>query len=492
MSQTTNLDSRRSATSRGWGSSFLCWAVVIGVGGVWGARAFGSAESDLVEGDRLLQEKKYVEAVARYESALRQNARLAAAHRGIALAAWLSGDGVTAMERYAQALALEPENALFHAEYGNVLSELALHRRAIEQMKQATSLAPENPQLWTRYGDVLWRGEMYPDALAAYRRAVERDPFVPEPYIGLGDTYLRLAQWEEALAAYEEALERDPNAKAALVGKGAALIKKGLTDEGIQALALAFRLDSEYAPAYYELGLALMQKGDYATAIQAFAGYAKRNPRDPGAFANLSRCYARLGDRERARLARERAEWLQKLKDNLLAAEAYVYANPRKAEGYAYLGSLYEQGGDDEGAKQMYLHALRREPNYPQVCKALGDLYLRRREFADAETYYKRALLLSPSDVETHVTLGLLYMETDRPELGREALRLGEEVALRRVVEDPSAENWNLLAYAQFGLGAYEDAERSMAKALELDPKNSDFQSRMETIRAARWGGGSR
>lgn len=492
MSQTTNLDSRRSANSRRWGSSFLCWVVVVSVGGIWGGEAFGSAESDLVEGDRLLQEKKYVEAIARYESALRQNARLAAAHRGIALAAWLSGDGVTAMERYAQALALEPENALFHAEYGNVLSELSLHRRAIEQMKQATLLASENPPLWTRYGDVLWRGEMYLDALAAYRRSIELNPLVPEPYIGLGDTYLRLAQWDEAIAAYEKALERDPKAKTALVGKGTALVKKGRADEGLQTLTLALRLDSEYAPAYYELGLALMQKGDYATAIWAFAGYAKRNPRDPGAFANMSRCYARLGDRERARLAKERADGLQKLKDDLLAAEAYVYANPTKAEGYAYLGSLYERGGDDEGAKQMYLHALRREPNYPQVYKALGDLCLRRREFAEAETYYKRALFLRPSDVETHVTLGLLYMETGRPELGRGALRLGKEIALRRVAEDPSAENWNLLAYAQFGLGEYEDAERSMAKALELDPKNSDFQNRLETIRAARLGGRSR
>jgi len=250
-------------------------------------------------------------------------------------------------------------------------------------------------------------------------------------------------------------------------------------------LATALKMDPDYAPAYYELGVALMQKGDFETAIKAFAGAAKRNPRDPGPFANMARCYARLGDRERSRLTKEHADRLQKLHDDLLVAEAFVHTNPTKPEGYAYLGSLYEQAGDDAGAKRMYLHAVERDPNYPPAYKALGDLCLRQRDFADAEKYFLRAVALRPDDVETRVTLGLLYMETERFDLGQETLRAAKEVALARTRQEPSAENWNLLAYAQYGLGEYVDAERSMTKALELEPDNSDFRRRLETIRAA-------
>jgi tetratricopeptide (TPR) repeat protein len=450
------------------------------------AGAFGSVESDMTEGDAFLRAKDYPKAIARYESALRQNANLASAHRGIALSAWQSGDLTTALDRYVKAIELEPDTALFHAEYGGVLSDATLHPRAIEQMRIATTLAPDNQEFWRRYADILWRGEVYPDAIAAYERAIQLDPSLPEPYVGLGDTYLRLARFDEAIRAYDDAIQRDPNARAAFVGKGTAQVKKGLLDEGIKTLATALQLDSEYAPVYYELGIALMQKGDFETAIKAFAGAAKRNPRDPGPFANMSRCYARLGDRERSRMTKEHADRLQKIHDDLLVAEAFVHANPTKAEGYAYLASIHEQAGDDESAKRLYLHAVERDPNYPQAYKALGDLALRRRNFPDAETYYKRALALRPYDVETRVTLGLLYMETDRLDLGRETLRLGKDIALKLTAQEPSAENWNLLAYAQFGLRELEDAERSMTKALELDPNNEDFRQRMDTIRAAR------
>jgi len=98
---------------------------------------------------------------------------------------------------------------------------------------------------------------------------------------------------------------------------------------------------------------------------------------------------------------------------------------------YFNLGVLYDEQGEYEKAEQLYLEALRINPNYVEAHYNLGVLYHQGRP-EEAEKHYLEALRINPNDVEAHYNLGVLYHQ-GRPEEAEkhylEALRINPNYA---------------------------------------------------------------
>ncbi|MBM3215619.1 tetratricopeptide repeat protein [Candidatus Poribacteria bacterium] len=450
-----------------------------------GARVVADIPSDIQAANALAEAGDAAAADARYRAVLAKEPTNADAHRGLGMTAWRRGDLTRAREHYERAIRSDGARARFHAEMGGVLSDLRLHAEAAKSLRRSTELDPSDIELWRRYADILWRGERYPDAVTAYERAIALDPSDAHSFTGLGDTYLRVSRLPEALKAYDDALARDPKASQALVGKGAVLTKLGQPQDASVVLRQAVQANPGYAPAYYELGIAYQQSGEYERAVSAYGAAGSLNPQDPAPWANMARCLARLGHKEAAQRAYERSQALQSIHDELLAAQAYIAANPTKAEGYAYLAGVCQKANDVDGARRWFARALEIQPKYPQVHRALGDLSLVEGKLDDAASHYRQTLLFAPTDVEARVTLGLIYMEQGSAAAARAEFDRALQVAHDAVSSDSTAENWSLLSYAQYAVGQYDAAALSMEQAIRLEPSRGEYRERLEQIRQA-------
>ncbi len=111
-----------------------------------------------------------------------------------------------------------------------------------------------------------------------------------------------------------------------------------------------------------------------------------------------------------------------------------VEAMPANAQAWNYLGLAYHLAGRPEDAEKRYRFALERDRNLATVRFNLGCLYLERDNLPAALNELHSYTLLQPSVVE----------------------------------------GWLKLGQAQFGARRFDDAERSLRAALELQPRHSE------------------
>ncbi|MCX7935828.1 MAG: tetratricopeptide repeat protein, partial [Planctomycetota bacterium] len=84
-------------------------------------------------------------------------------------------------------------------------------------------------------------------------------------------------------------------------------------------------------------------------------------------------------------------------------------------------------------AVRLYQEALERDPNLGRVHYEIGNLYLKRNQFANAETRLKKALELDPGNNRALLARAILYHLTHRDPLAwqdiQELRRRGFEVS---------------------------------------------------------------
>src|SRR5699024_1465876 len=146
-------------------------------------------------------------------------------------------------------------------------------------------------------------------ATPAHKERQVRDREAVQNRVAAGMQYLHLSQLNEARQHFSRALERDPNS--AIAHNAMALLYKyeGDPENEEKHYRRALRIDKNYTAARNNYGILLYQRGDYEGAVREF----HRAANDPsygsrgGAFENLARSYAQLGQREEAVAAYQRA-----------------------------------------------------------------------------------------------------------------------------------------------------------------------------------------
>lgn len=146
-------------------------------------------------------------------------------------------------------------------------------------------------------------------ATTASKERQVRDHEVVTNRVAAGMQYLQLGQLNEARQHFSRALERDSNS--AIAHNAMALLYRYEGDPANEEkhYRQALRADRNYTVARNNYGILLYERGDYDGASKEF--YRAAN--DPaygnrgGAFANLARSYAKLGQREEAEEAFQRA-----------------------------------------------------------------------------------------------------------------------------------------------------------------------------------------
>jgi tetratricopeptide (TPR) repeat protein len=194
-----------------------------------------------------------------------------------------------------QAIRLDPNLARAYNGKGIALGNLKRYEEALAAYEQAIRLDPTDPLAYYNKGIALHNLKRYEEALAALEQAIRLDPNLARAYNGKGTALGNLKRYEEALAAYEQVIRLDPTNTDAYTNKGAALGDLKRYEEALAALEQAIRLDPNYTLAYYNKGTALGNLKRYEEALAAYEQAIRLDPTNTDAYTGKEELLRMLG-----------------------------------------------------------------------------------------------------------------------------------------------------------------------------------------------------
>lgn len=190
--------------SKGATPLFVFGGIAI-IGSLIGFVFFRISTSAVAQGDRLVKEGHYGEAILHYNRAIRIGSKPATA--------WTSkGVAYKRLKQYEEAL--------------------KCHEIALE-------MNPKNEIAWTNKGDVLFRLERFDEALEAFNKAIDLRPRYAIAWNNKGATLARMGQFAEAKKCHDQAIKIKPRYTAAWLNRGEVLVRLGDRDEAARCLQRA-------------------------------------------------------------------------------------------------------------------------------------------------------------------------------------------------------------------------------------------------------------
>jgi len=199
-----------------------------------------------------------------------------------------------AIEKYKQAVELDPHYALAHAE----LAEAYVHSYGLRHDPAALELARGNcdhalaldPSLVDAYlarAVLLEKTGNEKASLDEFAKALALDPSNPQTLLLQAQVFVRLNRWAEAEQTYQRVLNERPNSWVTYNEKGNALDRQGKYKEAVQAFRTATLAAPRNSLAFANLGGEYLQIGDLAAATENSKKSMALNPNDLAA-ANAS------------------------------------------------------------------------------------------------------------------------------------------------------------------------------------------------------------
>jgi tetratricopeptide (TPR) repeat protein len=253
-------------------------------------------------------------------------------------------------------------------------SNLADFAKALPMFEEALNLAPSNEEIRLDYAEAcLAAGEMQKAETLA-QDALDAEPRNAKAHLVMGRILSRLKDRRGALAQFEAAVDIQPD------------FQNG------------FALANEY-----------LRAKDEPNAEKIFREMLGTY-RDPAARIQVGTAYAESGYPEQA-----------------IAQFKKVLAKDPKYPGAHYaLGAAYLVGASDAmypQAAEQFLEELALRPDDFLSRYQLGFIELSQHKLKEAEADLKHAAALEPANPDSFLSLGQLYMETNRPAEAETALR---------------------------------------------------------------------
>jgi tetratricopeptide (TPR) repeat protein len=169
------------------------------------------AEGLLEEGVNLYYRGMCVEALERFDRAVRMEPENAFAQNAAGMAYLCRSQYAPAIERFNMAIQLQPAMAAAYLNRGSAYMTAAKFELAVEDFSWAIDQDPDNPVVYVRRGRARFNMRKYDEALADFRKAIELNPADAEAFHGRGQVLQRLGRYKEAETDYVAALERKRN-----------------------------------------------------------------------------------------------------------------------------------------------------------------------------------------------------------------------------------------------------------------------------------------
>jgi tetratricopeptide (TPR) repeat protein len=214
----------------------------------------GHAESQFNRGNALAALKQFEEALASYDTAIRNRPDYAEAYcnRGLTLAEL--GQQNAAIASVDRAIAINPNLAQAHSNRGNFLMALGQWSSALASFDRAIALKPSYIEAHYNRGNALLALSKPADALACYEAVIGLQADHAQAFCSRGLAQEELKQWDAALASFDRAIAIKADFAHAHSNRGAVLMALERSEDALASLDRAIAIDPDLAEAHSNRG----------------------------------------------------------------------------------------------------------------------------------------------------------------------------------------------------------------------------------------------
>ena len=195
-------------TIKNWRASpgvlLVCWATLLAGCTPAGPRA-------LLDGERLIREEKYPQAIRRLEAATKALPANAQAWNHLGLAYHKAGQPDAALQAYEQARHIDINLTSVRYNLGCLLLEQNNPQAATAELTAYTLLERNSVDGWLKLASAQLRSRQFENAERSYQTALQLRPNSAEAWNGLGVIHLQRRRPKEALNAFNVALQKQPD-----------------------------------------------------------------------------------------------------------------------------------------------------------------------------------------------------------------------------------------------------------------------------------------
>lgn len=212
-----------------------------------------------------------------------------------------------------------------------------------------------------------------------------------------------------------------------LLAEGKRLIEEGSYQKASFFLQKALEKNPDYPDINNLMGVALSLSGRYREAIAYFERAIKSNPEYIEGHINYALTLNQLGEVEKAGEEFEIAEKLEMERDS--ESERVEFSvRARIANVHKEAAILYASiERYDESVAELQ-KALRFAPNFHDIRTLLGEMYIKKGDYAKAKEELKEVLKRSGDFVPAAVKLGFCYYKENDKEIAREIWKKAQEL----------------------------------------------------------------
>ncbi len=322
-------------------------------------------------------------------------------------------------------------------------------------------------------------------AIALVEERVTEKPS-PADYNTLGIFYYDKKNVERAIQAFEKALHIAPYHKAARRNLHQLLRAKGfkaLAEKNFDAATTTFervlQMEPLDAPTYQLMGNGYAQAGQFETAIAYYQKAIDINPVDALTRQSLAQCYNNYGV-----TLRNREEWdeaIDAYRNALRLMPTLYIARTNLSDAFTRKANAHSDADELDEAVQAYLELQKLHPGEMHIRNLLGELYLKKGDYAEALSAFQHVYNANPSAEHALHNLIAAYHH-----YARSLSDAGDYITAIQLLQEvlrlaPTDLNLRLsLANAYQGAGDYEQASIELSRVLAQSPENS--QAKEEQI----------
>ena len=318
---------------------------------------------------------------------LQQQPKHAYALHLLGVIAYQVGKHSIASDLIQQAIAIQPNVALFHANLSEISRQLKALDKAIEHGSRAVELDPNMAMAHSNLGITYFDLKDFEKAEACQQRALTIDPNFAPSLNNLGSVWRERGDNEKALDYYRKAAAANPNYLEPLNNLGALLLEEDRIPEAIESLEKALKLHPNYAESICNMGGIHLAQEEHEDALKKFRRALELKPVYLEAQMGLSKTL----------------QAMEQLQDAELAAIRALQIDDSNPKAHALIGSIYTETERPEQAEKAYERAMQVKPDSQEGLLGLGHLCVENGELERAEALFKRALELKPDNVAAHV-----------------------------------------------------------------------------------------
>jgi tetratricopeptide (TPR) repeat protein len=373
-------------------------------------------------------------------------------------------DYATASIYYYHFLQYFQDNAWVYAHLADCLAKSGDLAAAMENFNQSLELDPD--YTWARIG----RGSLYQEqgyfnhALNDFQAALRESPNDVWLLNQIGDCLTMLNRFEEAASYFQQSVGLEPDHPWNLAHLGMALVRFGQIPEGVEYLRQAINLNANYSWAAFNLGLGLWHSGNREGAIKAFDHALACQPVVPDVYYERAALLLEMGEAQQA----------------LLDISAWLADHPADSAGLCLLGDIRTALGEREAALEAFQKALDAGESHYPVHTEMGILLMESQRPQAAREQFDQALSINPKDTSALANRGEVLRR-----MGDYKSALAD---LSQAIEwstEPSAWMFAVRGKIYAQLADHATALENFNLAIELDPQYDwAFQGRVQTLEA--------